>query len=492
MLSNREIATIPQELANDPPRNIRKKLRKKLKEHKYASLYPPFTPLSYYKQFINRKTDEETLVELIHIASDSDIFLLDTESIMVHHQPNRPGLIQLQIIQRNTSSIVLIIEINHLPLTYSMAFQLIKEFFRIVLDSTKVIYTWGSITELNDFVQFNLFDAEQIKSSDNRDLQDIFKQFWQQCHEHKTTNDCRCEQCIKKNPDGKWSLQDAVAYQLGEWLDKRQTCSPFNIGLDPKLNRSQDGLEFRETLIQYAVNDCLSMEKLMISIQEHPPNEVDQIVGENGDAEINQNRETFIDQGSQHKQHQSTELLENDEQHQSTKFLQNDKQDQSDHTDRKRHRSNNSSESEAEFEGRSKRIRWDHHLEEEQTLNQWPSSGNRTEQHDRSSIPNKTKEERKYRNRIATLKQRKRHYKHEIIQRGIDSRFSITMVKEILRRYDISYTAVNILKSLVTGRTSLYIGIKNERELREHAIRIKNLFTTDFYNEFRARHHLRR
>ena len=99
---------------------------------------------------------------------------------------------------------------------------------------------------------------------------------------------------------------------------------------------------------------------------------------------------------------------------------------------------------------------------------------------------------RKLRNRRSTLKQRRRQYRYEIIRRGIDPRFTITIVKEILRRYEVEYTAVNISKSTITGKTSLYIGIRNPSKLREFETRTRKLFTTDYYNEFRARHHLNR
>lgn len=81
---------------------------------------------------------------------------------------------------------------------------------------------------------------------------------------------------------------------------------------------------------------------------------------------------------------------------------------------------------------------------------------------------------------------------HEIIRRGIDGRFSISIVKEILRRFEIEYTAVHIAKSNITNKTLLYIEVRNSLELREFEVRTQSLFTTDFYNEFCAHHHLHR
>jgi hypothetical protein len=272
MLSDQEIENIQRTLANNPSKNTEKKLKNKLTEHRFASKYPPFTPLQHHRYFFNRKTDEQILNQIIDVAKGSTIILLDTESVPVFRQPNRPGLIQLQLIPNDATPTVIIVEVHHLPSTDSNEFQLMKTFFRIVLDSEKIVYTWGKIDELEPFVEFNLFNTEQIYSPENENLQNIFKIYWQQSHKHESSNDCKCEECIGKKPNQTWKLLDAVAYQLNEWLDKRHTCSPFDIGLDPQLGQSHPNqFEYRNILTNYAANDVLSMEKLMIDMQEHPP-----------------------------------------------------------------------------------------------------------------------------------------------------------------------------------------------------------------------------
>ncbi|CAF4373836.1 unnamed protein product, partial [Rotaria magnacalcarata] len=75
-------------------------------------------------------------------------------------------------------------------------------------------------------------------------------------------------QCLDIQLNNPWSLQDAVAYQLHKWLDKRYTCSTFDIGLDSTLfHRNSNELEHRNVMINYAVNDCLSMHQLLIDMQ---------------------------------------------------------------------------------------------------------------------------------------------------------------------------------------------------------------------------------
>ncbi|CAF2597574.1 unnamed protein product [Rotaria sp. Silwood2] len=73
----------------------------------------------------------------------------------------------------------------------------------------------------------------------------------------------------KKRNSSNWRpWQDAVVYELNEWLDKRSTISYFNIGLDPQLfqlnfKEQQD----RQNFTIYAANDCLSMQRLLMKMQ---------------------------------------------------------------------------------------------------------------------------------------------------------------------------------------------------------------------------------
>jgi hypothetical protein len=477
MLSDQELQDTQRAWENCSSKKIKRKLKKKLDEHNYAIKYPPFSPLPHHQHFFNRKTDERIIHKVIDNAKTSNVILLDTESITVHRQPNRPGLIQIQLTPADELPVVIIIEVNHLPSTDSNKFELMKKFFRIVLDPERTIYTWGKIDELKAFVEFNLFDERQINQSDNEDLQNIFKQHWQQHHKHKATVDCTCEKCIGKKPKDTWKLLDAVAYQLHEWLDKRHTCSPFNIGLDPKLYQlSIEELEYRKTLSQYAANDVLSMEKLMISMQDESP-VMESMVEHMAQAPQIQNESPpdptegailLIHQPSPPPIQQIDQQRSEQINHQQAQ--EEEQNEQSNESNQIRYRS----------EENPQHQRGNNHI-------------NISEQQHRVEHQHEyNQEERKRRNRIRTVKQRQRNFKYEIIRRGIDPRFSITIVKEILRRYGISYTALQISKSQWTRRTSLYIGIRDPAKLREYEHRTRPLFTTEFYDEFRARNRFRR
>ncbi|CAF1115710.1 unnamed protein product [Rotaria sordida] len=452
----------PSTITGKPRQHLRAIFREKIHEHELASRYPPFEPLSYKPFYINCKTTEQTLIHLIETINDSDLFTLDAESICIPKKPNEPALIQLQIIQKNLFSYVIFVEVRHLPNMHERTFILIQELFVALFNSNKNIYIWGSIDELKKFLNFNLFSSSQIYLSNNINLQDEFKIFWKQHHPHKpkvsSTNDnilCICETCLGIQPNNPWSLKNAVAYQLNQWLDKRRSRSPFDIGLDPTLvHLNSKELAYRQTMTTYAANDCLSMHHLIINMklieQQEPANE------------LSTEPDYDISMYSDSSDPNDLIVLPNE----NFKINQSSNLNQQNNPDVEEI-SSNDDEPEQPY----------------QHININNSSHNEF-QYERANISNEQK--RKIHNRTCTLKQRKKLYKHEIIRRGIDRRFTITLVKKILRERSINFGALNISTSSLTNRTSLYIGIKNPTLLSKYERETRNLFSTDHYNEIHS------
>lgn len=110
--TNELLTTLPStSLTTAQQRNLRRQLRHKLKEHHSATTYPSFQPLPHRSYFINRTTSDSILNELIQAATTSTAFTLDTESDRIRFQPNKPSLIQLQILLPHDFSIAFILEL---------------------------------------------------------------------------------------------------------------------------------------------------------------------------------------------------------------------------------------------------------------------------------------------------------------------------------------------------------------------------------------------
>jgi hypothetical protein len=453
MLSQKEYEDIKWKLDNIPSsitgkqrQQLRQTFKKKLKEHKYASTYEPFTPLAYKLFFINRATDEQTLNRLIETVNNHDKFTLDTESTCIPKKPNEPALIQLQILRPNSTSYVIFIEVRHLPASTTNTFKLIQKFFDVLFCSTKKIYIWGCTDELTTFTKFNLFDIDQIYLSNSINLQGEFKRHWQTCHPHTPSPllnnylTCECEECINIQPSNPWGLQDSVAFMLNRWLDKRLTISTFAIGLDPKLKRlNGKELEHRQFLMRYAADDCLSMEQIMLNM-----------------GLLNE---------QQHSSYPST--------HSSSSSSTNKRTtDESTSTQNNKTNKRKTNEISNEDIKLNKRKKNDELPTEELKLINKPEKK-----------PTLTEEERKkIHNRSCTVKQRKRIFRYEIKFTNIDKRFSIKKIKKILREKNVSFSGVNDPVSKTTNERLLYVGIKDPTKLKEYRRITKNLFTTSHFN----------
>ncbi|CAF4366153.1 unnamed protein product [Rotaria socialis] len=205
----------------------------------------------------NYPTSEETLNQISQTVTTSFNFTLDTESMQTRQRKNKPVLIQIQALLSNNFSIILIFEMCHLPREHTTTFYLIKNLLTTIFNSSKPIYIWGERDELTPFAIYNLFSETQLLLAKFQNLQDTFKEQWQQHVPHlistisssDPTSECLCEQCIGKNSHELWSLQDAVNPQLFQSNLKEQ--------------QQQD----RQKLSIYAASDCLSMQHLLIQTQ---------------------------------------------------------------------------------------------------------------------------------------------------------------------------------------------------------------------------------
>ncbi|CAF4915464.1 unnamed protein product, partial [Rotaria sp. Silwood2] len=136
---------MPSTIHGKERQNLRTMLNKKLHEHSLASQFPSFYPPPYEQIFINYGTRDLTLIHLIEAVAASKIFTLDTESVLIYKKPNKPSLIQIQIIFPSASSYVIFIEVCHLPRANEHTFELITYFFDALFHPEKTIYIWGNI-----------------------------------------------------------------------------------------------------------------------------------------------------------------------------------------------------------------------------------------------------------------------------------------------------------------------------------------------------------
>ncbi len=424
-----------------------KQVKKQSREQELAAKYELFVPRPYIPYFINRTTTEKTLKSIIKSAQSSTEITLDTESVNIFRQRNMPAIIQFQLIFSYHSSMVVLVEMQHLHREINPCFNLIQELFNIILSEEKSMFIWGSNEELIPFIKFNVFTSEQIKSMRYCNLQADFKRYWSQHHPHRSSNttneSCLCEVCLKHGRAHLWGLQESVSKELHEYLPKTLTNERFNIGLDQKLHSNEEyDNEYCQQLSIYAMNDVLSMQKIIYRMKQ---------------------------QHFQFKFHSTLNDIHGQERILDLELISEESEDEI-------FLSNITSKNQIITTNEPVNNRIEDEQEEVGVVN------GKSNQNNEQQTTLTKEEKRKIHNRSCTRKQRARYYRHEIVYHNIDRRFRTRKIKRILRQFNVPYNGVNTSISKRTGRKTLYVGIREPDRLDECKYETRHFFTTDHYN----------
>ena len=427
MLSSEQIQRINQQLDDMPTswnmkrkRGYRRELNKQLREHHYASSLPLFQPTDYELIFINRITSIETLTQLNQQINQTKIFTMDTESINKKFQPNIPTLIQIQMCFE-TMSKILIVEAHHLPKKNQQEFNLIRNLFTSLLKRDKQLFIWGDVNELEPFISFGLFDKQQISRSNHRNIQFEFKRYWEQRYPHdpKLNKSCKCKKCFGINHDNAIALQDAVAFQLDQYLNKNSSREAFDIGLDKKLKCSRlnpEEIEYIERLANYAADDCDAIYQLIVK-----SNLINDYYGDYDCSinDIDSTDEMIVEEQTRTSTTEQEQQIAADIPHANTAT-----------------------------------VKWENSLSKEERM--------------------------KIHNRSRSRHQRIKAYDQEFIIHNIDKRFPVRIMKKILKEHGIPITRIHPTESKRTKETILFVGLQKPISTNKYN-GVKNLFTREHY-----------
>ena len=228
------------------------------------SALPPFTPANEYDLcHVNRRTSSLLLQDLIEMARKTTQYSIDTEN---DYHSHRPALIQIEYVRQR--SVILLVEVNHLPHQSSALFWLIQSLFKVILRPSNRILSWGEgASELSAFVPCGLFSTTMVDQTYVIDVQDCFKEGYNKRYPHTcglpVDDDhpsCTCPHRPVKNNNNPWSLQKAVAWTFCQFLDTSYTKSNWSRPLDRGDAQSS-------SMIEYAANDCLAVTKIFAVLE---------------------------------------------------------------------------------------------------------------------------------------------------------------------------------------------------------------------------------
>ena len=266
----------PPHLTGKSRRNYISNARKALRDYHYQQAFPPFhIPSALYRiVHVHCYTSLNTMEMLVAHVQLCRSFSVDTESLS---RSANIKLIQIHTIPTEFPSYVLLIQLSHLPPFHSLLFQQIQLLFQYLFQHGKTLYSWGPAeVELERARQFRLFSTPLACLC--FDLQQDFSiwyalvpPFCEVCRPNAdyqvnigSAMFCRCKDVIYSDPSKQWSLQNAILYVSDCYLDKTQTKSPWNELLDP-LHSTMSSVRCAR-MIRYAVYDALAVSYLRFPV----------------------------------------------------------------------------------------------------------------------------------------------------------------------------------------------------------------------------------
>lgn len=265
-----------REFGGDAQKQVDRNVRLTQQNDEYRRDFPSFNiPSSYYDVvFVNRYSSSKIIQEVIDHFKNCFRFTIDTES---DYYTNQLSLIQVHSIPSHLPSLVVLIELNHLPSQDSSSMIKLKELFSVLFRFENIIHSWGTLSlELQSIFSMRLCTGSIQALLIN--LQEVFLGWYCKalppcaaCGSNqfltRTNLECICMKNFPKiKPNELWSLQNAIRYAAELFLDKTSTKRNWSASLDPRYSSLSTSEQVRR--VNYAVNDCLSVTYLHKPITE--------------------------------------------------------------------------------------------------------------------------------------------------------------------------------------------------------------------------------
>ena len=270
----------PMSLTGLARRRWLRNARKALENRDRRDQIPPFIiPSSYYEiVHVHRFTSSRTIQMLINHFESCCRYSIDTES---DRFTNELSLIQIHSIPRCLPSFIILLELNHLPSVMSTLHDQIKILLHRVFRLGNTIYSWGPLSkELAPIIAMELITGLGPALSIN--LQGQFFNWYRGaqplcevcCPIQSSTRissrspSCSCDISSPYVGAHKvWSLQNAILYTSGLFLDKKMTRRSWSVMLDCHYSPLSE--KERQQRVIYAIHDTFAVTYLHRPIREH-------------------------------------------------------------------------------------------------------------------------------------------------------------------------------------------------------------------------------
>ncbi|CAF3091854.1 unnamed protein product [Rotaria sp. Silwood2] len=250
----------------------------------YAKHYPTFHVHSsdYELVFINNNTSTHTINKLLNHVGTCKQYAIDTESERTN---NQLSLIQINSIPIEAPSRVMLFELKHLPNQHSQKYDKILQLFQLIFRLDNEIYSWGDMQrELEPAKDLIIWPIPATLNNIQPHFPAWYNWARTQCrvqslsHRNDTNDDneiiqqhqqqllCHCHPPSPYQINELWSLQNAFRYGCNLFLDKSCTLSHWS----SSLSSSHSSLSHadQKKMIHYATHDVMAVTFLIRPITE--------------------------------------------------------------------------------------------------------------------------------------------------------------------------------------------------------------------------------
>lgn len=217
-----------------------------LKKFNNLSEFTALNAYSYY--FMNKYTANDLLHFLNQLAQEPSSF---TVSTLLDTYTETPAIIVVEIIDPQ-ESVIVFVETCHLPHNRtSLQFWLIKSFVKTVLKSEQAIFAWENpYDQLSRFLHCGLFTRDLLDEARFVDVRAEYLEFDFRLFKHYRTG-------VRF-----WPLEKVIDNIFNEFLDQRESENIWSQGFYQPF-RGIVNHRALQPLVQYAINACLAVTKLV-------------------------------------------------------------------------------------------------------------------------------------------------------------------------------------------------------------------------------------
>ncbi|CAF0791429.1 unnamed protein product [Adineta ricciae] len=239
--------------------------------------YPEFHIHSsrYELVFMNENTPMDLLNQILHHVDLCKQYSIDTES---ECDNNQLSLIQVNSIPDTPPSLVMLFELQHFPSRHERKYGMLLEIFQSIFRSNNEIFSWGQMSKELEPVRTLLIwpiRATLINIQPHfstwyewaRTRCGVLSSWEKDGQSQRQHQPCKCHRAsVYKNTE-LWSLQNAFKFGCELHISKSCTMSHWS----QPLSSSNSTLSYhkRKEMISYAVHDVIAVTYLIRPISEH-------------------------------------------------------------------------------------------------------------------------------------------------------------------------------------------------------------------------------